>query len=300
MKRKVIKQGPSTLMVSLPSKWVKEHNIEQGNEVELEEISEGLLIKTDSKSKLNTITVNVSGPPKLIRRYIGNIYRKGYDEITLEFDDPSSIKHIEKYSQDFLGLQITEQGKKYCVLHSVASLKIEEYDSMVNRIFLLILEMGSDVIDALKKKDLDELSNIAILDNSVNKLFNACLRIINRPGFPRKVYFSGKLLIRLEDAGDRYRDLAEYLLSLKDLKISKETMAFLCHINEKVRKLYELYSKFDKEKILYIFDKREEFVRRTNELLERVPKKEIRIIHILGKLVDDIYEASSPLFGLNL
>ena len=152
MKRKVIKQGPSTLMVSLPSKWVKEHNIEQGNEVELEEISEGLLIKTDSKSKLNTITVNVSGPPKLIRRYIGNIYRKGYDEITLEFDDPSSIKHIEKYSQDFLGLQITEQGKKYCVLHSVASLKIEEYDSMVNRIFLLILEMGSDVIDALKKK----------------------------------------------------------------------------------------------------------------------------------------------------
>ena len=33
MQRKVIQQGPSTLMVSLPSKWVKENNIKKGEEL---------------------------------------------------------------------------------------------------------------------------------------------------------------------------------------------------------------------------------------------------------------------------
>jgi len=299
MKRKVIKQGPSTLMVSLPSKWVKEHNIEQGNEVELEDVPDGLLIKT-TQLKLKSINLDVSGPPKLIRRYMDNLYRKGYDEMRLEFDNPSYIKDIQKYSQDLLGLELTEQGKKHCVLRSVANLKIEEYDSMLNRMFLLVLEMGEDIIEAIKKKSLDELSNVVILDKTVNKLFNACLRIINRPGFPRNIYFSGKLIIRLEDAGDRYKDLAEYLVSLKEVKISKSVLDLMDEINKQLRKTYELYNKFDKEKILYIFNKREELLKEINRLFDKVPKKEIRIIHILGKLIDDTYEASSPIFGLNL
>ena len=229
-----------------------------------------------------------------------NLYRKGYDEMRLEFDNPSYIKDIQKYSQDLLGLELTEQGKKHCVLRSVANLKIEEYDSMLNRMFLLVLEMGEDIIEAIKKKSLDELSNVVILDKTVNKLFNACLRIINRPGFPRNIYFSGKLIIRLEDAGDRYKDLAEYLVSLKEVKISKSVLDLMDEINKQLRKTYELYNKFDKEKILYIFNKREELLKEINRLFDKVPKKEIRIIHILGKLIDDTYEASSPIFGLNL
>jgi hypothetical protein len=37
IKRKVILHGPSTLTVSLPSKWVKNHNIKKGDELNIEE-----------------------------------------------------------------------------------------------------------------------------------------------------------------------------------------------------------------------------------------------------------------------
>ena len=33
MIRKVIQQGPGTLMVSLPSKWVKKNGIEKGQDI---------------------------------------------------------------------------------------------------------------------------------------------------------------------------------------------------------------------------------------------------------------------------
>ena len=36
MKRKVVKQGKSTLMISLPSKWVKDNNINRGDEIDLQ------------------------------------------------------------------------------------------------------------------------------------------------------------------------------------------------------------------------------------------------------------------------
>ena len=51
MKRKVIKQGPATLMISLPSKWAKNIGLKQGDEVELIEKGNGLLISSGSVSE---------------------------------------------------------------------------------------------------------------------------------------------------------------------------------------------------------------------------------------------------------
>lgn len=301
MKRKVVKHGNSTLTVSLPSKWAKKHNLKAGDEIEFEEKREGLLVKTAyGKSEPLSITVNVSGPWRLLRKYIGNLYRKGYDEMRLEFDDPKLIKEIEKLVVGFMGLEITDQGSKYCVIRNVANVKEDEFDNMLNRMFLLTLTMGNDLIDGIKKNNLDELSNISILEKTHNKLFNFCLRVINKPDFQRSVYFIGKLIIRLEDAGDRYRDIAEYIVENKGLKISKETLLLLEEANSKLRKVYELYSKFDMDKALHIENKKEQLTKEAFALLEKVPKKEIRIAHLIADLINDIYEAESPIFGLHL
>ena len=36
MKRKLVKQGPATLMVSLPVKWLQSQNLNKGDEVDIE------------------------------------------------------------------------------------------------------------------------------------------------------------------------------------------------------------------------------------------------------------------------
>jgi len=301
MKRKLVKQGVNALTVSLPAKWVKKNNLKAGEEIDVEEKKEGLVLRSSSFGiEPIKVNVNVSGPSKLIRRYIGNLYRKGYDEMRFEFDNPSYIKEIQKHIIGFLGLEITQQGSNYCVVRNVASVKDEEFDNMMNRMFLLTLTMGEDLLEGIKEEDFDKISNISILELTHNKLFNFCLRIINRPTFRGNVYFTGMLLIRLEDAGDRYRDIAEYIIATKHIKLSKPLISLLEEANKKLKKVYELYSKFDGSKAVHIQDKKKELTDKALQLLENVSEKEVRIAHILSNLIDDVYEAASPIFGLHL
>ena len=51
MKRKLVKQGAATMMISLPSKWIKENSLEKGSEVELEEEGSSVMISVDKKEK---------------------------------------------------------------------------------------------------------------------------------------------------------------------------------------------------------------------------------------------------------
>ena len=52
MKRRIIRLGPSTLVMSLPRKWTKIHQIEAGRELEVSEEPQGLLIHPDEKQKM--------------------------------------------------------------------------------------------------------------------------------------------------------------------------------------------------------------------------------------------------------
>ena len=66
MIRKVIKQGHNTLTVTLPSKWVKSRDIKPGDDINIKEKDNGLLItsekclesnKSDIKSILSVLKV---------------------------------------------------------------------------------------------------------------------------------------------------------------------------------------------------------------------------------------------------
>ena len=54
MKRKIVKHGPISLTVSLPSKWVKKRNLKAGDEVEVEEHNNGLFIGDFNNKKEHT------------------------------------------------------------------------------------------------------------------------------------------------------------------------------------------------------------------------------------------------------
>ena len=44
MKRKIVKQGAATLMISLPSKWCKKFGLKKGDEVDIETANDSLLV----------------------------------------------------------------------------------------------------------------------------------------------------------------------------------------------------------------------------------------------------------------
>ncbi|MBT5043325.1 AbrB/MazE/SpoVT family DNA-binding domain-containing protein, partial [Candidatus Woesearchaeota archaeon] len=61
VKRKVSLIGPSTLMVSLPSKWVKAFGIKKGDEIEITENGSNLLLESQRLKKGEALRINLTG-----------------------------------------------------------------------------------------------------------------------------------------------------------------------------------------------------------------------------------------------
>src|SRR3990167_8185350 len=86
MKRKVVKQGAATLMVSLPSKWAKKYNLKKGDEINIEELDNNLVLSKESVSGKRRTSINLTNHTEsAIRTAITNTYRAGYDLVTVQF-----------------------------------------------------------------------------------------------------------------------------------------------------------------------------------------------------------------------
>ena len=93
MRRRVIKQGHNTLTMTLPSTWTKKLNISAGDELELEEKENGLLLTTEKKlnsGKRAEFDITEMDIPT-IWKYFMSVYREGYDEVRVYFDSLKTL-----------------------------------------------------------------------------------------------------------------------------------------------------------------------------------------------------------------
>ena len=92
MKRKVNRVGTNTLTVSLPSKWAKNHNVNAGDDIDLEESDTSLVIsKTNIVRQGKKAKVDATKLGRIFNRTLLALYQHGYDEIKIHFDDPKII-----------------------------------------------------------------------------------------------------------------------------------------------------------------------------------------------------------------
>jgi len=81
MRRRVIQIAESTQLISLPRKWALRYGIKKGEELEVEEQGNKLLVSSGHDAGGKKTVLDVRGQPKLKRRSICAAYLKGYDEI---------------------------------------------------------------------------------------------------------------------------------------------------------------------------------------------------------------------------
>src|SRR3989344_2833381 len=74
MKRKVALIGPSTLMVSLPSKFVKKFGIKKGDELDVEEKGSSLTINIDKITQGKSKNLDVHELNKEVNEYLRSFY----------------------------------------------------------------------------------------------------------------------------------------------------------------------------------------------------------------------------------
>lgn len=278
MIRKIIKQGHNTMTVTLPSEWTKRFNLRAGEEINLIERENGLFLSAEKINKPSEITIDIDNlNTMLIWKYISTAYRAGYDKIIIKFPKDrvftSPYKYFAHYFVDplydrkvgltgpeffhqvadrFIGFEVIDYGDNFCVLKEIGQSTSKEFESSLRRIFLLLLHLSEGIIQDLNKGKTGFLERAHNLDVQVDKFHDFCARVLNKTGFeePSKSSLISTLIFLLELVGDEFKHLALQLRRKSSKEInSKKVIASLDTINEELKIFYEIYYKFDKEKL---------------------------------------------------
>jgi len=253
MKRKLVKQGMRALTVTLPSTWVQKNELKAGDEIEVVESDDVLTISTKSRQPTKEIMVDVSGLlPRLADRFMARSYQKGYDKITIKYDNPDLMLAVKNKVPELMGFEILNVGKNTIDVQVISTQLDLDFDTILRRTFLILMDMAKTCQDAWKKEDKQALENIFHQDFDVNRFAYFCLRELNKSqkmmSFGRSILYY--LIESLEDLGDELKVLGKILAKIKP---DKDTLYILEKMNDMFKISYEFFYAPEKEKAVKAF-----------------------------------------------
>ena len=300
MKRKVVQNGPLTLGISLPIKWIKLHGIKKGDDVELEEQEKKLLInpsksaKKDKKATNFTIDTNYKQYIKLI---ITNAYRIGYDVINISFKTQKQFNLIKDVvSTHLIGYEITEKKKDYCKIESITEPPEDKVETLINRMFHIIKDSSGMIAEYLTKGINPDLRYIESQTNKIDQYTFFCKRTISKTDFEEKSYFRWILLLHLLWIQHDYNRLISYVIH-KKVKSRKEFIAVFDKVDKYFESFVEAFIKKDIQAFSRINEKGESILYKDCYSLFENNKEGASLYH-LADIVRNVYLASVPAIGI--
>ncbi len=302
MKRKLIQHGLSSLTVSLPRNFVKTNNLKKGEEIEVLENGENLLVSAKKHYEKRKITIDVSESQPMLRKIIGATFKSGYDEIEIKFSSAEELKAVkELVREQFTGFEIISQAKNSLTLKNLAENNFEEFPNVLRRFFLVLNQIAEETPRALEKNDFEWLKSLALLKVESDKFADYCRRAINLGADTRSKRSAPLYTIieELEKTMDRYAELEIYVSSNK-IKASGELISLLKGIFEFETNFYQIFYKFEMEKIVELGKKKQALQKQIEKIAEKSSKKELRIVSIADRILNLIFDLNGPLMALNI
>lgn len=311
MKRKVIQIANSTQLISLPRKWSLKYGIKKGDEIEVEEDGNKLLVSTEKSVDIRQIEIDVTGLDRTsILYYIQSLYRIGYDEITVKFNEPYTI-HLRKNEKKsvisviheivsrFVGLEIVQQKENFCIIKDISEISQKEFDIALRRIFLLLLDVNNDLLEGAKNENKNLIETIDEKHNSVMKFVSYCLRIINKKGYgePRKITVIYHIIANLDKVVDVIKYCARYFLD-NNVKLKKESKVFLEPIHSCVNHYYDLFYKFDIKKIREMYENRDKIIKLIGKNTKKIPQQDMVYICNLASILELVTDITDSRISL--
>lgn len=290
MKRKVIQIADKTLVLSLPTDWVRQWGVKKGDELEVSESGPKLIASTTEYRPLKKGGVDVSNASeRTLRWLLSSLHKKGYDEIEIKSDNPLHAVIIDNLLKDlFLGFAVVHRSGATCLIRSLAKELDDQLQVIVRRAFLVTLALADQSLETAKSKKFDGLKDLLDLEKTNNQLTNFCERILNKKGLdePVKTNFLYVIMWNLEKIADDYKYICEHLAGKK--KISKETIELYDRVNKLLRNYYELFYKFDVQNLSLLSD---DFKKLSKDIETALSKGDDAIVlshlyHVALKTVD--------------
>jgi len=282
MRRRIIKQGHNTLTVTLPSEWTKKLNIQAGDEIEVIEREDALLLNGFERSRDKKVTIDLEGlTVPLLWRFFQGAYRSGCDEIKInlsknskkyedpyhyytsqfdyselgeKFDTKPTLVAIQNLVDRFVGMEILDVEDSFIIVKEMGELTTKEFDNSLRRIFLVIFQFFDRIIEAIEKdeiKDINLCKDLHTIDLNIDRFVDYCCRILNKinTSFPEKnksLLFS--TLYILELLGDEFKYIGKHLAVSK--KPVKDVLPLAYKVKEHFEIYYKMFYKYNREEAI--------------------------------------------------
>ena len=288
--RKLQKTGGSTLIVSLPKKWIRKNKLDAGSEVRLIKQPDGTITVDPGNSNINkkisTVKCNNEESQHLFRELIGK-YLTGSTEIKVVGNPRLTVKErktIRKFSASVIGFEIIEEEATQAILIDMSNPGALPFRTAIKRLYkivsamyndsILILEgsedLAADVVDRDKEADklqwfIERQFNMMLEDSSLSRLLQAS-------SFEGVVYSNvARYLERIADHACRLAEIG-YVAGLipgrKMLPLAKSA-------GEIMENSMKSFIHNDPRKATVVIDKGKKTMQKAQKYFENKYKKEI-------------------------
>jgi phosphate uptake regulator len=186
MKRKIIAQKNS-FTITLPKKWTDINGFKAGNELDIEEVENKLIISSKSsiqKKEKEISLIQDIEYESIIRTQLQNYYRLGYDTLKVDFNTDKQADIIEEIvNSRLLGFEIITKKKNQIIIESITEPGEEKQEVIQRRLFFSIDESFNIIIEDFSKKKFPNLNKFKEKSKLSSKYVNFLYRNITKRNF---------------------------------------------------------------------------------------------------------------------
>lgn len=284
MKRKVARIGPSTLMVSLPSKWCKENSISPGEELEVDPSGNHILVsRGETKLASKDIELNLTQFHHYPRHLVATAYKCGYDSIKARYSTLAERKDIEDLlGYTCFGYSIIEESPSYLLIKDIAQIGGGEFETVLKKCFFQANEIIKSALDFTRTGQGKYLTELLVQRRNLHKYTDLARRLINKKQadtrYPSQVFL---VINQLELVTKSYQELCLYLMSKKlprqqffqrdifDYQ-SKKAKVLSPKLGEMAEEVSQIVFQFGKLFFSPRLDQIDELIKKESELAEKM------------------------------
>jgi len=231
-----LQQIGSSIMVSLPTMWIKSNNLGKGSIVPVHINRDNSISifpsQDDTADKIKELTIPYSSVSMdmLVNQVYGG-YLLGYDMITIKaslqisFEDADRIK---KAMRKLVGLEIVDEDGFHISAQFLLDADTLDAEKILRRMSAIVAGMYRDMLEALKLKQNSSIRKVIIgRDDEVDRQYFLLVRLIRSAMMDQKL--AGKLNLSNIDILD-YRIAANLLESAGDYIVDLANSIDLSHI----------------------------------------------------------------------
>ena len=296
MERALIKQGGGGYTIYLPKNWVDRKGLKEKDPINIIESEGALIIQTHAKTK-KTAVLEWDKDNKKMFGVLTFLYRRGFDEITINNIDHKTINILQKFVKDSLqGFEITHKDKTGCFIESISEPVDQKYDTLTRRIFLIIKEMIVLISDSAKNNKWNP-EEVEEMRRQVDRFSLFCRRMIVKEKYEHNPILGWDLLDFFTLTAHTIDYLNNYA-SKNKVKLSSQGISLLNDSLEQYDILYNSYYNKDINTLYKIYRYRESHLFGSCiSYLEKAKGKEAVIASYIRELSRSMLIGSSPILS---